>query len=152
MSSCFEKVIEGEVPADVFIARGHPNITARNKRTLEITKDLYVTKRGDCVVACCAEKGAGELDREVLKALAKRGVVIVALSVGDVWDYVVGETPLATPTSNWRIVARKSRYVESSTVAVSINKAAVDFDRGLVARLRESVPVRVIIGVCPTYI
>lgn len=152
MSTCLEEVLEGRVPSDVFTARGHPNITAKNRNTLEITKDMYVTKGGDCIVACCAEKAAGELDREVLKALGRDGVVVIVISTGDIWDFTVGETPVATPTSTWRIVARRSRYAESSTVAVSVDKAAGDIDRRLVARLREGVPVRVVVGVCPKYI
>lgn len=147
-ADCLGRVLRGETPSDVFLARGHVNITAANRRTLEITKDPYVTRRGDCIVACCAEKAAGELNREVLQALASRGVVVVVIDAGDVWDVVTGKTPGAAPTSRWRMVVRKSRYVDDSTVAVSADKAAADLNRALIAKLRQGVPVRVVVGVC----
>jgi hypothetical protein len=135
----------------VFLARGHINITATNRRSLEITKDPYVTRRGDCIVACCAEKAAGELRRDVLQALASRGVVLVVIEAGDVQEVVTGETPGSMPTSRWRMVVRRSRYVDDSTVAIAADKAAADLDRSLVERLRRGAPVRVTVGVC-TYL
>lgn len=147
-ADCLHRVLRGEAPSDVFLARGHANITATNRRTLEITKDLYVTRRGDCIVACCAEKAAGELRREVLQALASRGVVVVVIDAGDVQEVVTGETPGVAPTSRWRMVVRKSRHVDDSTVAVSADKAAADLNKALVAKLRQGVPVRVVVGVC----
>lgn len=146
---CLEKVAKGDVPRDVFTARGHPNISATNRRTLEITKDPYVTKRGDCIVACCAEKAAGELDAQVLHALAHEGTVVVILDVGTAVDYVVGKTPRRTPTSRWRLVVRKSEYVDESTVAVASDKSAAELDRRLVAELKRGALLRVIVGVCP---
>jgi len=148
VEECLSRVLKGEAPRDVFLARGHVNITATNRRTLEITKDPYVTRRGDCIVACCAEKAAGELRREVLQALASRGVVVVVIDAGDVWDVVAGETPGVVPTSTWRMVVRKSRYVDDSTLAVSADKAAADLNRALVAKLRQGAPVRVVVGIC----
>jgi Uncharacterized protein conserved in archaea len=152
VENCLDKVLRGEAPRDIFTARGHVNITATNKRTLEITKDPYVTSRGDCIVACCAEKAAGELRRDVLQALASRGVVVVVIEAGDIQDVVTGETPGVVPTSGWRIVVRRSRYIDSSTVAISADKAAADLNKALVARLKSGVPVKITIGVCLTYL
>ena len=151
MEGCLSRVLKGEAPRDVFLARGHINITATNRRSLEITKDPYVTRRGDCIVACCAEKAAGELRRDVLQALASRGVVLVVIEAGDVQEVVTGETPGSMPTSRWRMVVRRSRYVDDSTVAIAADKAAADLDRSLVERLRRGAPVRVTVGVC-TYL
>ncbi|RLF17024.1 MAG: DUF371 domain-containing protein, partial [Thermoprotei archaeon] len=33
------------------IAWGHPNIRALHRSTMEITKEPYVTPRGDCIIA-----------------------------------------------------------------------------------------------------
>lgn len=147
MDVCLERVLRGEVPRDVFTARGHGNITASNTRTLEITKDPFVTRRGDCIVACCSEKAAGELD--VVEALAAVGTVVIVIDAGIAWDAVVGLTPRRRPTSRWRIVARRSFYVDDSTVAVGIDKAASGLDRALVAALKGGAPVKITVGVCP---
>ncbi len=147
--SCVDMVLNRRSPHVVFTARGHPNITAKNRRTIEITKDIYVTKRGDCIVACCSERAAGELG-EISQYLTKPGKVVIVIDAGVVQDYVVGSTPLAIPTSMWRIVARKSTYVDDSTVAISIEKAAADLKRELLTALRRGAPVRITIGVCPS--
>ncbi|MEZ0319825.1 MAG: DUF371 domain-containing protein [Pyrobaculum sp.] len=147
--SCIEATLRGEVPYDVFTARGHQNITALNTKTLEITKDSYVTKRGDCIVACCSEKAAGELRNEVREAMKKRGEVVVIIDAGMFFDYVLAYTPGVMPTSKWRIVVRKSAYVDDSTVAILSRKAAADLDRRLVRELKNGIPVRIVVGVCP---
>ncbi|AAL62905.1 DUF371 domain-containing protein [Pyrobaculum aerophilum] len=146
---CVEKTLNGEVPVDLFIARGHPNVRASNKRTLEVTKDVYLTRRGDCIIACCAEKAAGELSATVLEALMRSGLVVLIIDAGVVWDYVIGITPRSKPASKWRLVARKSNYVDDSTIAILADKAAYDLDRTLIRELKRGVPVRIIVGVCP---
>jgi len=67
---------------DVIIARGHPNISASNRRTLEITKDPYVTRRGDCIIACCADKAGPELAGDLLEALMRPGTVRIVVEAG----------------------------------------------------------------------
>jgi hypothetical protein len=135
------------VALDIIIARGHQNITATNDRTLEITRDPYVTRRGDCIIACCADKAGPQLSREVLEALKRPGVVEVAIEAGGLSEVVRGETPLAAPASPYRLVIRKSRYVDDSTLAVAADKAAGDLSRELVANLKRGVVVRVVIRV-----
>ena len=39
-------------------AKGHPNISAKNKKTFEITKENWLTERGDCIVAVGANSYA----------------------------------------------------------------------------------------------
>lgn len=143
------RVLLGRAPRDVIIARGHDSITATNRRAIEITKDPYVTKRGDCIIACCAERAAGELSPDVLKALASGGVVVVMIDAGGLREIVTGRAPRAVPLSSHRVVIRRSEYVDSSTVAVRASKAAADLSSAVVARLRSGIPVRVVIGACP---
>ncbi|KUO85763.1 MAG: hypothetical protein AT709_05205 [Caldivirga sp. MG_3] len=54
--------MDGKMAIDVVWARGHVNVMATHRNTLEITRDDYVTKRGDCIVACCADKAALDLN------------------------------------------------------------------------------------------
>jgi hypothetical protein len=137
------------VVEDVIVARGHPNVTASNARTLEITKDLYVTRRGDCIIACCADKAGPELARDLLDALRRPGTVRIVVEAGGIVATITGRTPLATPTNPYRLVVRRSRYVDDSTLAVEADKAAADLPRDLVSRLRDGVVVRVGISVEP---
>lgn len=131
------------MPSDVIIARGHENITARNPRTLEITRDPYVTKSGDCIVACCADKAGPDLAEELREALARPGVVRIVIEAGGVKEAITGRTPLSPPTNPYRLVVRRSRYVDDSTLAVEADKAAADLSRELVSRIKEGVVVKV---------
>ncbi|MCD6301577.1 MAG: DUF371 domain-containing protein, partial [Staphylothermus sp.] len=53
------------VVVDVLYGRGHPNIRATHKTTLEITKEPHVTPRGDCIIAVNATKATKDLDPEL---------------------------------------------------------------------------------------
>ena len=134
---------------DVIIARGHPNISASNRRTLEITKDPYVTRRGDCIIACCADKAGPELAGDLLEALMRPGTVRIVVEAGGMGYAITGRTPLVVPTSPYRLVVRRSGHVDDSTLAVRADGAAADLPRGLVSRLRDGVVVRVEVEVRP---
>ena len=53
------------------LAWGHENITARNRSTFEITKKSSLTRKGDCIIATKASKGAADLSYN-FKRFAKR--------------------------------------------------------------------------------
>ncbi|MEL9990990.1 MAG: DUF371 domain-containing protein [Thermoproteus sp.] len=133
------------VASDVIIARGHVNITARNKRTLEVTRDPYVTRSGDCIIACCADKAGPSLARELREALRRPGVVEVVIEAGGVYEVVRGRTPLSAPDNPHRLVMRKSNFVDDSTLMVAADKAAADLSRRLVEALRKEIIVKVTI-------
>ena len=40
---------------EIVIARGHPNIRATHKTTLEVTKEKELSPRGDCIIGICAD-------------------------------------------------------------------------------------------------
>lgn len=122
---------------DVIIARGHENIKAKNPRTVEITKDPYVTRWGDCIIACCADKGASEMSSDVLRLLEEPGNLVVAiLQAGGRVEIIRGRSPGRRPDCAQRIIFRRSNYADGSTVMVGADKAAVDLDRNFVEFLR----------------
>lgn len=132
---------------DIIIARGHQNIRASNSKTLEITKDPYVTPRGDCIAACCADKAGPELGRALRLSLATPGVVEVVIEAGLARDVIRGRTPGVIPSDLNRLVIRRSRYVDGSTLAIDADKAAADLSRALVAELRKGIIARIVISV-----
>ena len=128
---------------DVVLGRGHPNVTARHRGTIEITRDPYVTRRGDCVVVCCADKAGPELSRELVDALVSRVRIAAVFEAGGLTECVVGVGPGRAPTSPHRLVIRRSGFVDDSTLMVFADKAAADLDRRLIARIRQGVVVAV---------
>ena len=132
---------------DVVRARGHGNIRATHETTLEITREDYVTPRGDCIIACMADKAVADLSPELKKVLQSDDTfVIVVLRVRDLQDFVLCQGSSRLTLSNPRkIIIRKSTYVDDATLCIRANKAARDIDRRIVNYLctGEEVEVRI---------
>lgn len=126
------------VVVDVLYAKGHPNIKATHKTTLEITKEEYITPRGDCIIAINATKAVKDLD-PVLKSIIRRNdaIIIVVLETDNLKDVVLamGSQELLLSNDN-KIIIRKSTYIEPATLGIRSNKAARDIDRRLIERLK----------------
>ncbi|NPA96132.1 MAG: DUF371 domain-containing protein [Crenarchaeota archaeon] len=126
------------VAYDVIVARGSTVVRALHRTTFEITRDSYLTPRGDCIIAIGSNKGARDLSPEVRASIASdRAIVVVELVCNGVRDTVVcrGSSKLRLSDSR-RIVVRRSRYVDGSTLCVESNKAARDLKRELVTELQ----------------
>ncbi len=122
---------------DEFRARGHPNITARHRTTLEITKEDYLTKRGDCIIAIKSEKSVRDLDEEIKEAVRKGWHIALIIKTNDFVDYTIGVgDPMLTLDDPNRLIIRKSRYIDNKTLMIRANKAAVDLNRKLIEKLR----------------
>ncbi len=125
---------------DEVYARGHPNIRATHRTTLEITREKHLTPRGDCIIGVASNKAARDLSDD-LKKIIKRpdSIIIVILRTSNHMDYVLatGSEKLVL-SDNKRIIIRKSTYVEPATIAIRSNKAAKDIDRGLINELKNS--------------
>ncbi|MFQ6076744.1 MAG: DUF371 domain-containing protein [Candidatus Bathyarchaeia archaeon] len=119
-------------------AWGHENVTAKNRTTLEITREGWLTRRGDCVVAVRASRGATDLSDE-FKQLARKANARVTFTIeaGELVDVAAGwghpDLTLDHPTD---IVVRKSSYICGRTLMIKSNKAARDLPRRLVRALK----------------
>jgi hypothetical protein len=122
---------------DSFRAKGHPNITARHKTTLEITKENYVTKKGDCIIAIESEKSVKDLNDEIKESIKRKWFIALVIRVEDLIDYVLGVgDPRLSLEDPVRIVVRKSNYIDRKTLMIKANKAASDLNRDLVKKLK----------------
>jgi len=64
-------------------ARGHENIQSTHKTTFEITKETTLTRRGDCVIAVGATKGAADLNPRFKEAAKKKSArITITIEVG----------------------------------------------------------------------
>jgi len=124
---------------DVVEFRGHPNIRAEHPTTLEVTRDEFLTPRGDCIVGVAGSKGASGIDECVKRVLREGGkLVAVILVEGGLFDYVVAEgSSLMTFSESRKIIIRRSTYVDGSTVGIRADKAAKDLRRDVVEALRQ---------------
>jgi len=120
-------------------AYGHENVTSRNRMTLEVTKETHLTKRGDCIIALAADKGAKDLSPEFKKLAQneKAKITITIEASGEVQVVNAYGHPQLSFTHPTDLVVRKSDYTCNRTLAVHADKAAKDFPETLVKKLQD---------------
>jgi len=125
---------------EVIDAYGHENILSIHRMTFEITKEAHLTKRGDCIIAVRATKGALDLLSEFKETARKENVkIIITIEADSVKEVINAQgSPHLLFTHPTDLVIRKSDYVCGRTLAVRADKAACDFSRQLVEKLRNS--------------
>lgn len=131
----------------VFEARGHVNVRASHRSTFEVTREDYLTPRGDCIVGVSSEAAAADLPGWLKDWLRRGGAVVVVLEAGGIVDAVAGRgDPRMTFEDRVRMVFRRSDYVGPETVLVGASKAARGLRRDLVEALRRGERLRVAIA------
>ncbi|ASI99078.1 DUF371 domain-containing protein [Thermococcus celer] len=123
---------------EVIRCRGHENVRATHKSTLEFTKEDYLTPRGDCILCVGADRGINDLSDEFKAALKAGRKVLIRIRVGDLVDEVIAEgSPGLILKHDYSMVIRKSGYIDARTLAIRANKAARDIDRRIVELLKK---------------
>jgi hypothetical protein len=118
-------------------AKGHKNITARHRTTLEITKDDEVGPNGDCIVAVSANVGLADLDDAQRKELRESRIKISFFCKGHEWSvHGTGSDGLAM-TDPDEMVIRKSHYECGRTLMVGADRASFDMPKILVECLMD---------------
>lgn len=123
---------------ELLAATGHENIVARNKSTFEITKEDHLTRRGDCIVAVALDRGLTELTDKFKAILRKDDArLTIIFQVDDEIEVVEASgSPGLTFAHPTDLVIRRSNYICERTLAIKATKAARDFSRQLIAKLR----------------
>jgi len=124
--------------ADVINAWGHMMVRSTHKTTFEVTKETTLTRRGDCIIAVRADKGAADLNPKFKEYARREGSKItVTIEAGGVKEVVEARgDPRLTFTHPHDIVVRRSTYICGRTVAIKAKKAAKDLSRSLIEKLK----------------
>jgi len=121
----------------IFEAKGHRNVKALHETTFEVTKDDYLTPRGDCIIGIESEASASDMPEWLKNKIRAGGLVVVILCSEGVCDSVVGlGDPRMSLSDTRRMVFRRSNFVGPETVMIRASKAAKDLSRALIERLR----------------
>jgi len=122
-----------------FSARGHKNVLSTHKTTFEVTKEATLTYQGDCIIAVESTKAAADLPLEFKEAARKEGArITVTIEANELKETISAEgNPQLQFTHQTDLVIRKSDYVCGRTLAIRANKAASDFSRELVEKLKD---------------
>lgn len=116
---------------------GHKNVLSLHSRTIEITKEPNLTKKGDCILGVSANKACNDLNISLKNRLRTIGTIVKISIVVEPFEFeVLGYGSNTLEISHGHdIVLRKSNYVDSRTLAVSCDKSAFDIPRNLVTLL-----------------
>jgi len=124
----------------VIFACGHENIQATHGTTFEITKEPALTKRGGCIIAVGATKGAADLPLGFREAARSEDAqMTITIEAGELKEVVKAKgNPRLLFTHPTDLVVRKSNYICGRTLAIRADKAASDFSRKLIEKIRDS--------------
>ena len=119
-------------------AKGHKNVSATHRTTLEITKEDNLTPTGHCIIGIEADKSMADFSEEFREKLRNAKKIVVEIEVEGLKEVIVGEGHrdliLNHPTD---IVIRKSSYICPRTLMINANKSAKDINREIVKKLKE---------------
>jgi hypothetical protein len=132
---------------DLIIAKGHRNVKAYHKTTLEITKDNYLTPRGDCIIGIMSSKGAKDLNDNVKQLIQKdESYVYCVIQINDKIDIIHGRgSSKLSLTNPQKIIIRKSDFISDSTIMIKADKASKDIRRDLIDELRKGTEAKLYI-------
>jgi hypothetical protein len=122
---------------EIILGYGHENIQATHKTTFEVTKEVQLTRKGDCIIAISANKTMTDFSSDFKKNLRKENAKItVIIETEDIVEVVnaLGSSRLIL-THPTDMVVRKSNYICNRTLAIQADKAACDLSRKLVEKL-----------------
>ena len=119
---------------------GHPNVLATHPRTIEITKDDYLTKEGNCIVGINANKACNEIDPKLRNLITKDNIpikfeIIVGTLSFEINGFGNSKLTLSNPHD---IVMRTSTYISTRTASIKCNKAAIHIPRDIILLLQDS--------------
>jgi len=123
---------------EIIHAHGHENVLSTNKTTFEITREIHLTKRGDCIIAVGSDKAANDLSPR-FKKIARSESARIEITVevdGEVEVINAFGSHHLSFTHPTDLVVRKSDHMCSRTLAIRADKAAKDFSRTFVEKLR----------------
>jgi hypothetical protein len=130
---------------EVVHCRGHENVRATHRSTLEITREDFLTPRGDCIICVGADRSINDLSDEFKQALKEGKKLLIRIKVGEFVDEIVAwGSPRLILDHDVSMVVRKSTYIDARTLAIKANKAARDIDRHLVELLKNPEQVAVV--------
>ncbi len=117
---------------------GHPNITAKHKTTLEITKEPYLTLKGDCIIGINSSASVKDLPEAMKNKIKSGGRIDFNLIVDDLsfsfFGFGHNDLTLSHPTD---IVIRRSSFISERTLAIRSSVAAINVPRNIVELLRQ---------------
>ena len=133
------------MPTEKIKAKGHRNIKAKHRTTIEITRESHLTERGDCIIAVSADRGTHDFSNgfkeELRNENAKLEIILICENSKEIIA-AYGHPDLTFKNPD-EMVIRKSNFICDRTLAIRADKAAINLDREFVKKLREGKEVKI---------
>lgn len=117
---------------------GHPNVRSLHSKSIEITKDGYLTPKGDCIIGIKANKACTDLEESIRQGLKSSSAIVKIEVIVDDESFIIkgrGDERL-TMLNPHDIVIRRTNFVCPRTMSVLCDKASSDMPRELVRLLQ----------------
>lgn len=120
-----------------FFAFGHEKIIGTHKTTIELTKENYLTEKGNCIIAINATKACFDFNSYTKKFLKSGKKIKFIFEINGKTDIVTAfGSPKLKLSNKTSMVIRKSDFIDDRTIAIKADKAAKDIDRALIEELK----------------
>jgi hypothetical protein len=122
---------------EIIHCRGHPLVLGTHPTTFEVTREVHLTKKGNCIIGVSSDKGCNSLSPEFKRVLTHDDAVLITrLSCGgrtvEVASRGSSRFTLDHPTD---IVWRRSPFVCGRTIGILSDHVAATLPDGLVSDL-----------------
>lgn len=117
---------------------GHPNVRSLHSKSIELTKDGYLTPKGDCIIGIKANKACTDLEESIRRGLKSNSVIVKIEVIVEDESFIIkgrGDDRL-TMLNPHDIVIRRTNFVCPRTMSVMCDKASSDMPRELVRLLQ----------------
>ena len=117
---------------------GHPNVRSLHSKSIEITKDGYLTPKGDCIIGIKANRACTDLEESIRRGLKSSSAIVkIEVIVGDKSFIIKGRgDERLTMLNPQDIVIRRTNFICPRTMSVLCDKASSDMPRELVRLLQ----------------
>lgn len=119
---------------------GHPNVLALHTKTIEITKDDYLTENGDCIIGINSNKSCDDLNVKLKRLIQTDGIPVK-------FEFLIGNYSFKVNglgnrdlnlTNKHDLVLRKSSFISPRTVSIKCDKSSNQIPREIISELRNS--------------
>jgi len=122
---------------EIIHCRGHPLVLGTHPTTFEVTREVHLTKKGNCVIGIAADKGCSGLSAAFKEVLTDDDAVLVTRLSSEKVMFEVksrgsSQFTLDHPTD---MVWRRSSFTCGRTIGIMSDHVAATLPEALIAHL-----------------
>jgi hypothetical protein len=122
---------------EIIHCRGHPFVLGTHPTTFEVTREVHLTRKGNCIIGIAADKGCSGLSAAFKEVLAHDDAVLITRILSE--DVMVevksrgsSQFTLDHPTD---MVWRRSSFTCGRTIGILTDQVAATLPKELIANL-----------------